>query len=212
MTDSSVILSYFANNNNSPTKDAVSKGLFLELTLPPNPNSPPKLLADLYDANDLQNAWAEGATSKLGNGNYFMGYGSSSVIKEYGPNAATGQDVRWTGRFDAIGGGDSYRAFKQIWHATPASPPSLFISSSNAMPDSLSKCTNSTGVSLAYVSWNGATEVTTYDVYGGSSENDLELIGTVDKQGFETVFPIRDTYAAVMVSALERNSTVIKMV
>ncbi|QKX53108.1 uncharacterized protein TRUGW13939_00180 [Talaromyces rugulosus] len=210
MTESSVVLSYFANNNNAATKEAVSKGIVLELTLPPNPDSPPKLLADLYDATDLQNAWAEGSTDILSNGNYFMGYGSASVIKEYGPGAANGQDVRWTGLFDAIGGGDSYRAFKQVWHATPASPPSLVISSGN-IPESLSKCTNSSDSALAYVSWNGATDVTSYDVYAGSSEDDLELIGTVDKQGFETVFPIHSTYAAVMVSALDRNSSVVKI-
>ncbi|CRG86565.1 hypothetical protein PISL3812_03575 [Talaromyces islandicus] len=210
MTDSSVVLSYFANNNNAASKQAVSKGLVLELTLPPNPDSPPKLLADLYDADDLQNAWAEGSTSILSNGNYFMGYGSVAVIKEYGPSAATGQDVRWTGRFDAVGGGDSYRAFKQVWHAIPASPPSLVISKGD-MPESLSKCTNSSDTALAYVSWNGATDVNWYDVYGGSSESDLKLIGTVKKQGFETVFPIHTSHKVVMVSALERNSSVVNM-
>lgn len=210
MTENSVVVSYFANNNNEPSKTAVSKGLILELTLPPNPKSPPKLLADLYDANDLLNAWAEGSTTILSNGNYFMGYGSSSVIKEYGPGAATGQDVRWSARFDAIGGGDSYRAFKQIWHATPASPPSLVVSK-GGIPETLSHCTNSTDAALGYVSWNGATDVTSYDVYAGSSETDLELIGTVKRQGFETVFPIHSTYAALMVSALGRNSSVVKM-
>ncbi|KAH8689494.1 ASST-domain-containing protein [Talaromyces proteolyticus] len=210
------ILTYFNNDNNQPGKVAVSTGLALQLTLPPNPKTPPKLLASLHDASDPLNAWAEGSTMQLSNGNWFMGYGSSAIMKEYGPDAATGQDVRWSAQFDSIGGGDSYRAFKQVWHGLPTIPPS-FVVAQGEVPAGLSGCTNATNATLGYVSWNGATDVSSYSLYGGASEDDMQFLGAIRKMGFETVFPITQDVSYVMVSGsdptlnVERNSTVVKI-
>lgn len=162
------------------------------------------------------NAAAEGSMSTLYNGNYFMGYGFKAMMKEYGPDAAHGQDVRWSAQFATLGAGHSYRAFKQDWHGLPATPPALVVSR-QTVPDELSACVNSSSAMLGYVSWNGATDVSSYSLYGGSSKDDMEFLGPIRKMGFETTFPITQNVSFVMVSGGDpssdnvRNSTVVEI-
>lgn len=40
------------------------------------------------------------------------------------------------------------------------------------------------------MSWNGATELTGWNVYGGSNASHLQLVGSVPKKGFETTIVI----------------------
>lgn len=69
----------------------------------------------------------------------------------------------------------SYRSFKQPWIGCPSNKPDVVAKASS----------NGTEV---YVSWNGATEVQAWEIYGGASaSNDtLTLLSTVPKTGFET--------------------------
>ncbi|CRG88270.1 hypothetical protein PISL3812_05299 [Talaromyces islandicus] len=208
LSDTTAFLSLFANDNNIPAINVTAKGITLRLTLPPDPSNPPELVTNLWDVNDETYSWAEGSLSQLDNGNYFMGYGIRAVMKEYGPNPTSEGDVRWSAHFADFNSGHSYRAFKQVWHATPASQPALVVSKSD-VPDSLSNCTGSSSSSaFGYVSWNGATDVTSYVVYGGASNDSLEEIGTISKNGFETVFALPDNVSAVQVGAVEGSKVV----
>lgn len=66
----------------------------------------------------------------------------------------------------------SYRAFKSPWTAYPTTTPSFAMSNSST-PE-------------AYVSWNGATEVSTWKVLGGTSLDDLSELSVTRRLGFET--------------------------
>jgi hypothetical protein len=67
----------------------------------------------------------------------------------------------------------SYRAYLFPWQGTPQNPPALAFKKDGA------------GLTLGY-SWNGATDVAAWRVYGGNSPKSLYLIQQKPKNGFET--------------------------
>ena len=111
------------------------------------------------------------------------------VIKEFGP----AEDIRWTARFGLDNRVQSYRGFKENWHATPNSPPSLVVKAGN-------------GCNAGYASWNGATDVTAWEIRVGPSENELSRVGHVEYRGFETKFGVPGTCAQAI--ALEDDRVV----
>ena len=74
----------------------------------------------------------------------------------------------------------SYRAYKFPFKADPVEPPILAILPIGFGQDEVA--------SAFYVSWNGATEVASWNFYGGDSDDEtgMSLLATVKKRGFET--------------------------
>lgn len=104
---------------------------------------------------------SQGSLQALENGNFLLGGGSVPMIVEYD---AAGNKV-WQARFEAEERGYSYRAFRGKWSGTPKNwDPSLVVEDG-----------------IAYVSWNGATDVQEWNVYLNE-----DLRGTVKRAGFET--------------------------
>jgi hypothetical protein len=95
-----------------------------------------------------------GNAQLLGNGHMFVGWGGSPYVTEF--------DAAGAIMFDAHlpHGGESYRAFRFPWRATPHDPPRLV---------------------NGFVSWNGATDVASWRV------EDTGQI--VPRAGFETRLP-----------------------
>ena len=68
----------------------------------------------------------------------------------------------------------SYRAFRFVWEGRPSWPPALVAVREGAS-------------TRLVTSWNGATEVASYRIFGGVTPNAVtSLIRTVTKTGFET--------------------------
>jgi len=176
-------------------------GVALSLTDPPNPSQPPTLLTNLSDPINPVASFAEGSYDILSNGNYFLGYGFQPHMKEFGSDSASGADVRWSAQFGFKNAAQSYRAYKSDWHATPSSPPDL-VAQTIQSDDELTSCADGSNL-RGFVSWNGATDVEGYVVYTGQTENNLEQIGTVQKQGFETKFVIPAGTKVVRVGAVQ---------
>lgn len=82
----------------------------------------------------------------------------------------------------------SYRAFKQAWTGYPTTVPDFTVVAN--------------GTTNAYASWNGATEVATWSLMGGSSSTALSSISNVTRSGFETTIPVDGTYAYLAAAAL----------
>lgn len=154
-------------------------GLELKIALPPNKAKPPVVLEYLSDPAAPIYADSQGSTQLLDNGNIFMDFGEIAVLKEFGPNHPSGNDVRWTARFGADNLVQSYRGYKQQWHATPKTSPSLVVKSGRA-----NDCPT------GYVSWNGATDVSHWKIYEGPTRNSLSYVGQVGYRGFETKFTV----------------------
>ena len=119
---------------------------------------------------------------KLPNGNYFIGWGHEPYFTEFGPRGG----IVFDGRFGKRGA-DSYRAYRFPWIGRPTRPPSVAVEG-NSM----------------YVSWNGATEVVSWQLLAGSDKKRLRPVGVVPKAGFETVIPLPSNAAWVAVRALDR--------
>ncbi|KAJ5715376.1 uncharacterized protein N7483_012557 [Penicillium malachiteum] len=200
-----VLLSYFANDLDTGSATNPSKGTTLRLTLPPNPANPPKLETDFFDEKYPVSSAAEGSFTPLENGNTLMGYGDQPYIKEYD---STGK-VLWSAQFAGEDLGQSYRAYKQEWSATPYYRPSLVVSKSTS-EDVLSECAGASSSLRGYVSWNGATDVEGYKVYAGSSAVSLRLLGQIEKKGFETQFSLPTDTKVVQVAAVKSGRAVSK--
>lgn len=93
-------------------------------------------------------SWAEGGFQKLDNGNALIGWGTCPVITEYTEDGQVVFDVQLGPWEDAMTNVQPvYRAWTMNWTATPTWNPDV------AAHDK-----------VAYVSWNGATEVDSWDL------------------------------------------------
>jgi hypothetical protein len=128
--------------------------------------------------NDGQ-AIATGSTRRMENGNTLIGWGASNFgATEVEPSGDVAFEAAFVGNTrdpvrtdDAI---TSYRVVRHTWKGCPAEPPTL-VAQYDRESDS---------ISLHY-SWNGATSVTGYEVYGGSALDQLTPISTKQKTRFE---------------------------
>lgn len=186
VTETSMMISWFNNHfyrNSNPTAPPTS-GLVMELSLPPDKTTPPRLVRNFVLPDEHLHSGSQGShQAVLENGNSFIGYGELPVALDYGPGA-DGSEVRWKARFGHDGYVHSFRAFKHTWQATPKTwNPSLFVELDEYSSDGI------VGVH-GYASWNGATEISKWNVYTGSNKDDLHKMGLAMKYGFETRFEI----------------------
>jgi hypothetical protein len=205
VSSTQALISWFANDLNTGSITIPSKGLTLRLTFPPSPEHPPELVTNFYDHQYPVSSAAQGSFFSLPNGNALTGYGSEPYIKEFGPSG----DVRWSAQFAGYNLGQSYRSYKQEWHATPSTRPSLVVSKATAKDD-LAQCAGKSSSLRGYVSWNGATDVEQYRVYAGSDANSLKLLGDFEKKGFETKFSLPNGIKVVEVAAIQAGRIVRK--
>ena len=121
----------------------------------------------------------EGNVQALPDGDEFLGWGQQPYFTEFNRH---GQMV-FDGRF--VGANSSYRAYRYPWTGTPVQKPAVAASTAGATTN-------------VYVSWNGATQVTSWRVLSGSSATGLQAVETAGKQGFETQIAIpAQSYVAV---------------
>ena len=130
-------------------------------------------------------AATQGNAQALPNGNLFVGWGSEPVFSEF---SAEG-DLLFNASLPAEV--ESYRAFRHPWTGRPETVPDLA-----AVP------APGGGVTL-HASWNGATEVETWEVLAGPTVERLEPVGSVPRTGFETAIAVSTGAALVGVRALD---------
>jgi hypothetical protein len=127
----------------------------------------------------------EGSMQLLGDGGAVVGFGGQPYLSQFAPNGA----LVWDGRLPT--GAQSYRAFRSTWVGAPASPPDVVLQN-----DTLRQ-------TVVYVSWNGATQVATWQVLTGKSAASLEVVATVPRAGFETAISTRPTGSVLVVAGLD---------
>lgn len=147
---------------------------------------------------------AQGSFQNMENGNYFTGHGWIPVLEEFSPQGQILSTIQFGNAIVREGGGFvsgergtlSYRAFKQNWTGCPKSKPSV-------VAESAGNDTASHGTTI-YVSWNGATEVESWEIYGGVET--LSYMATVRKTGFETATNVSDVQF-VQIKPVWKNTT-----
>ncbi len=121
----------------------------------------------------------EGNYQQLSGGDDFIGWGQNPYFTEFNSH----DQVVFDARFKAFT--PTYRAYRFPWTGNPQTTPAVIGASHGS----------STGI---YVSWNGATNVSSWRVEGGSSSNSLHTVASSPKREFETAITFgRQTYVAV---------------
>ncbi|MEM8534299.1 MAG: arylsulfotransferase family protein, partial [Chloroflexota bacterium] len=119
-------------------------------------------------------AAAMGSHQRLPNGNSLIGWGTAeTTLTEVTPAG----DIAFELAFDPPY--VSYRVFRFPWQGFPNTEPTLMT------------MTDDEGERLAY-SWNGATEIDSYQVYGDAQPTSTTELETREKSGFETSTALDD--------------------
>lgn len=121
------------------------------------------------DGSEYSDAMAN--FQRLANGNSFIGWGTQPKASEVLADGTLAYNLQL--------GVINYRAYRFPWSSIPAHSPRAVIQY-DADP---------TAVTI-YTSWNGATDITGYEVYAGQTLGTMSLVTTASKTSFETTINI----------------------
>jgi EmrB/QacA subfamily drug resistance transporter len=159
------------------------------VTLRLNQASHTASLVSAYEHKGLSAAYM-GSTQVLPNGSTLVGWGEAPYFSEYSKSGKLLLDA-------TLPGSDlSYRATQvSQWTGLPLTAPS-------------GAARQGGGGTVVYASWNGATEVRSWRVLGGSDSRHLAVVATKAKSGFETVIRA-GTGSVFKIQALDARGQVI---
>ena len=176
------------DNGSDPPKEKQSRGLLLDpntssrsVTLVKQFTNPYKTLLAESQGNTLNLSSGESTS-----GNWLMGYGGLPNFTEYDSSGhvlldgTLGKNVQ------------SFRTYLQPWSGQAPGAPSVAVS----------------GSSVA-VSWNGATNVASWQVLSGASATTLAPVTKAAKAGFQTTISLPAPSAYVAVQALDSSGAVL---
>src|ERR671920_1344865 len=167
------------DNGAPPQEHEQSRGIVLELDMD-------EMSATLVREYTLPNkplSTSQGNVQVLPDSNVFVGWGSAPYFSEYSHDGELLFDVSF------LGSTQSYRAFRLPWSGNPDDEPAVAVE--RGSDDEVT----------VYVSWNGATEVATWQVLAGPDPNRLEPVGSAPWRGFETTIVVSTTEPYVSVQA-----------
>ena len=146
-------------------------------------------IAREYAHPDEQRADAAGNAQVLPNGDMFVGWGRAPAISEFAYDGDLLFDLRLNPE------NKTYRAFRFPWSGKPGERPDVVAERTSADEGRL------------YASWNGATELTSWEVLSGT--NQLEPLNSVPRNGFETAIVVHTTDRYVAVRAKDSSGRVL---
>jgi Arylsulfotransferase (ASST) len=174
-------LTIFDNAAADPGPGVASRGVRIALDMRDMRAS----LVREYRTDDARAGWAMGNVQQLGDGGAFVGWGTDGSFSEFGP----GGDLRFDAR---LGDGTvDYRAFRFPWVAHPTGEPAVGVRQ------------NADGTLTAYASWNGSTEVATWQVRTGPSPQRHQAVAEARRAGFETAITVPAAGGYLTVAALD---------
>ena len=133
----------------------------------------------------------------LDNGNIFMGWSEQAIQSEHTPDGKLIMQAVF--KTDWLG---TYRNYKFPFVGNPIEPP-VAASHAYATP-------NNSTVTTVHVSWNGATEVATWNLYRTVRNGQIVvLVATAEKLGFETALSYGGYASFVIVEAVDKNGTIL---
>jgi len=156
------------DNGSSPTVHAQSRGIVLQL----DPQAGTAGLVTQLTHTPRLVAESQGNFQALPNGNWFMGWGQEPFFTELGPEGQVLFDAHFPPREQ------SYRSYRFPWTGTPEHPPTFAFQPASA------------GGGTVYASWNGATQVSTWQVLSGSARTSLKPVASAARSGFETAIKL----------------------
>jgi Arylsulfotransferase (ASST) len=174
-------------DNGGVQKDDKSYGLVLD----PDEDAMTVTLAREYANPRGRVAAVMGNVQVLPNGNVFIGWGSDPIFSESGKDG----ELLFSAVFPPKV--NSYRAFRFPWSGQPDDEPAVAVA--RGPEDELT----------VYASWNGATEVATWQVLAGPTPERLIPVESVPRAGFETAIRVRTAEPYVGVRARDRSGRIL---
>jgi hypothetical protein len=168
------------DNGATPAVETLSRGIILEL----DEQAMTATLLRQYTHPKLL-AGSQGSMQVLPNGNVFIGFGEIPHVSEF---HHSGHMV-----FDAVLGTkyESYRAFRLPWSGLPAEAPAIALAP------------RTDGGQTVYASWNGATDVHTWQLLAGTATSALTPVASTRSRGFESAIATPSTGPQLAVRALD---------
>jgi hypothetical protein len=106
-------------------------------------------------------------------GDRVISFGSTGYTDEFD----SAGNVVWASQMELVGGDQvfTYRNLRAVWHATPQAPPVIVVNRTSPTTASVTS------------SWNGATDITGWQLFAGPDAGHLSAVsGVVPKTAFET--------------------------
>ena len=145
------------------------------------------LVRDYFAPDGMPIADTQGNVQILPGGNVFVGWGSEPFFSEFTKDG----ELLYHAGFAPWG--ESYRAFRLPWSGRPNEAPTVSVGAGRGKKMTL------------YASWNGATEVAAWQVLAGPGPEELQVIESVPRHGFETVIEVETAEPYVGVRAQDRS-------
>jgi hypothetical protein len=134
----------------------------------------------------------EGNAQFLPDGHVFVGWGGWPYVSEFSKNGKVLFDAYFGHGKPPGEDADTYRAYRMVWHGHPTDVPAIAVADGKA-----------------YVSWNGATDVSRWQVLTGAASDDLKPGPSAAKSGFETAIQLPADGKYVGVQALDSSGKVL---
>ena len=175
------------DNGSSPPEEKQTRGLLLD---PNTSTHAVTLVKQFSNPNETLLTSSQGNTFSLPGGDWLMGYGGLPNFTEYDSSGhvlldgSLGKDVQ------------SFRTYLFPWNGKAPGSPSVVAKAAGG------------GASVA-VSWNGATEVASWQVLAGASPTSLSPVTTAPKSGFQTSISVSSAGPYFEVQALSSSGSVL---
>jgi len=188
------VISFFDNASNAWTiTNKFSHGYLIAINHIDNTAT----MTNAYGAPDSSGGLLSGSQGNmqvLPDGNVHIGWGEHAIFSEHTPDGSAVQYGQLAQRASNV---MVYRSYKFNWTGMPVTKPSIW---------TYARSRNSSEFTAMYVSWNGATEVASWNFYiGASAAGPFELAGHTDRTGFETTYKHRDVVGWAFAEALDAN-------
>jgi hypothetical protein len=192
-----MLISIF-DNANGPGEPRISydfsRGILVSLRTDTDPMT--AQVVKSYDHPWEDYVPARGNFQVLSNGNAFIGWSRWSLHSEHAADGELIMEAHLKSRMK------TYRSYKLSWVGLPRLPPDVN-STVVAIGD------DQTMMTIVYVSWNGATEVATWNLYTKHRNGSSQLVASERRRGFETALTHIDYAECVFVEALALNGSVL---
>ena len=175
------------DNGSTPPKEKQSRGVLLR---PDYANKTVSLVKAFTNPTKTLLAPAQGNTLKLPEGNWLMGYGNLPNFTEYDASGAVLLDGELGPNVQ------DFRTYLSPWSGHPTSPPAIVAKRDGASI-------------VVLTSWNGATEVASWQLLAGTSPSSLTALASVPKSGFQTSATLTSGATYVESRALSASGTVL---
>ncbi len=175
------------DNGSTPPKEKQSRGVLLK---PDYTNKTVSLVKAFTNTTKTLLAPAQGNLLKLPEGNWLMGYGNLPNFTEYNADGGVLLDGELGPNVQ------DFRTYLSPWSGHPTTSPAIVAKRSGSSITVLT-------------SWNGATEIASWQLLTGTSPSSLTPLATVPRSGFQTQASVSSSAAYIETRALDANGNVL---